>query len=202
MYFMPMNFSDSKTKINLMKAFAGESQARNRYYFAADEAKKQKCQMLYKIFIFTAEQEKAHAEVFYNHLKEFNNQTIQIESGFPVNISCSLLELLKQAEHNETEEYADVYKNFGDTATEEGFAEIAFSFYKIAEIENEHAKRFKKLYDLLAADKLFSDEKNEEWMCLNCGHIQKGEKLPEKCPVCSHDRGYFIRLNMAPYSEK
>ena len=198
---MPINFNDSKTKINLMKAFAGESQARNRYYFAADEAKKQKCEVLYKVFVFTAEQEKAHAEVFYNHLKEFNNQTIQIESGFPVNISCSLLELLEAAEHNETEEYADVYKSFGDTATEEGFAEIAYSFYKIAEIENEHAKRFKRFYDLLAADKLFSEDRPEEWMCLNCGHIQSGEKLPEKCPVCSHDKGYFIRLNMAPYSE-
>lgn len=201
MCFMSINFNDSKTKINLMKAFAGESQARNRYYFAADEAKKQKCDVLYKVFVFTAEQEKAHAEVFYNHLKEFNNQTIQIESGFPVNISCSLLELLEAAEHNETEEYADVYKSFGDTATEEGFAEIAYSFYQIAEIENIHAKRFKRFYDLLAADKLFSEDRPEEWMCLNCGHIHKGEKLPEKCPVCSHDKGYFIRLNMAPYTE-
>lgn len=198
---MAVNFSDSKTKINLMKAFAGESQARNRYYFAADEAKKQKYEMLEKIFIFTAEQEKAHAEVFYNHLKEFNNQTIQIESGFPVNNSCSLLELLEAAEHNETEEYEDVYKHFGDTASEEGFSEIAFSFYKIAEIENEHAKRFKMLYDLLAEDKLFSSNNEEEWMCLNCGHIHKGNKVPEKCPVCSHDKGYFIRRDLAPYSK-
>ena len=197
---MPINFNDSKTKINLMKAFAGESQARNRYYFAAEEALKQKHQSLYKIFIFTAEQEKAHAEVFYNHLKEFNNQTIQIESGFPVNISCSLLELLEAAVHNETEEYEDVYKNFGDIATQEGFAEIAFSFYKIAEIENQHAKRFKMLYDLLAQDKLYSSDGEEEWMCLNCGHIHKGKSLPEKCPVCSHDKGFFIKRTLAPYS--
>lgn len=197
---MAVNFSDSKTKINLMKAFAGESQARNRYYFAAEEALKQKHQALYKIFIFTAEQEKAHAEVFYNHLKEFNNQTIQIESGFPVNISCSLLELLEAAVHNETEEYEDVYKNFGDIATQEGFAQIAFSFYKIAEIENEHAKRFKMFYDLLAQDKLYSSDSEEEWMCLNCGHIHKGKSLPEKCPVCSHDKGFFIKRTLAPYS--
>ena len=199
---MPVNFNDSKTKINLMKAFAGESQARNRYYFAAEEAKKQKCDVLYRIFIFTAEQEKEHAEIFYNYLKEFNTQTIQIESGFPVNISCSLLELLEAAEHNETEEYADVYKNFGDTATEEGFADIAFSFYKIAEIEHEHAKRFHLFYEYLAADKLFSSDNEEEWLCLNCGHIHKGTKVPEKCPVCSHDKGYFIRLNLAPYTDK
>lgn len=198
---MAVNFSDSKTKINLMKAFAGESQARNRYYFAAEEALKQKHYALHQIFIFTAEQEKAHAEVFYNHLKEFNNQTIQIESGFPVNNSCSLLELLEAAVHNETEEYEDVYKTFGECATQEGFADIAFSFLKIAEIENQHAMRFKMFYDLLAEDKLYSSDSEEEWMCLNCGHIHKGNKVPDKCPVCSHDKGFFIRRNLAPYSK-
>lgn len=197
---MPVNFNESKTKINLMRAFSGESQARNRYYFAAEEAKKQKCTVLEKVFIFTAEQEMAHAKVFYDYLKEFDGETVEIDATYPINNNCSLLELLKAAEHNETEEYADVYKSFGDTATEEGFADIAFSFYEIAKIENEHAKRFELFYKLLEQDKLFSDDSEETWFCLNCGHIHKGPKVPEKCPICSHDKGFFIRRLLAPYT--
>ena len=188
---MPINFNESQTKINLMRAFAGESQARNRYYFAAEEAKKQKCTVLEKVFIFTAEQEMAHAKVFYDHLKQLDGETVEIDATYPVNNNCSLLELLKSAEHNETEEYSDVYKKFGDTATEEGFADIAFSFYEIAKIENEHAKRFAMFYKLLEQDKLFSDDSEETWLCLNCGHIHTGPKVPEKCPVCDHPQAYF-----------
>jgi len=199
---MDLNFKNSETKINLMKAFAGESQARNRYYFAADEAKKQKHEVLEKIFIFTAEQEKAHAEVFYNYLKEFNGDTINIEGGFPVNVSQSILDLLKSAAHNEMEEYSDVYKKFGDKAKEEGFADIAFSFYNIAEIEKLHGERFGKLAELLEENKLYISDIECKWMCLNCGHIFDATKTPEICPVCKHDKGYFIRVTLAPYTEK
>lgn len=192
---MPINFNESETKINLMRAFAGESQARNRYTFASGEAKKQKLGAISRIFTFTADQEKEHAEIFYNHLKEFNGQNIKIDAAYPVNNTTSVLELLKSAEHNEMEEYADAYKNFGDKATEEGFAEIAFSFYKIAEIEKVHAERFAKMIKLL-------ENKNDclvngecVWMCLNCGHIHKGNSLPDACPVCQHDKGYFITLS-------
>lgn len=198
---MSVNFKDSETKVNLMRAFAGESQARNRYYFAAEEAKKQKYEVLEKVFIFTAEQEKAHAEVFYNHLKELNGETIEIDGGYPVNVTNSLIELLKSAVHNETEEYADVYKRFGEKAQEEGFANIAFSFFKIGEIEKMHAQRFQTLLEQLEQNKLFVCDAECKWMCLNCGHIIEGKSVPEKCPVCSHDKGFFIRLTLAPYSE-
>ena len=198
---MPINFKDSITKLNLMKAFAGESQARNRYYFAASEAKKQKYEFLEKIFIFTAEQEKAHAEVFYNYLKELNGETIEIEGSYPVNVSVSLPELLEFAVHNENEEYATVYKSFGDTASEEGFADIAYSFYEIAKIEKTHADRFKIILDDLTQNKLFSANTEEKWMCLNCGNIHSGKNVPEKCPICSYEKGYFIKLEFAPYTK-
>jgi len=198
---MPINFKESETRINLMRAFAGESQARNRYYFAAEEAKKQKYEILEKVFIFTAEQEMAHAKVFYDYLKEFDGESIEIDGGFPVNINNDIKELLKSAVHNETEEYADVYKHFGEKAQEEGFADIAFSFFKIAEIEKKHAERFQNLYELLVNNKLFANDSECKWMCLNCGHIIDLKAVPEQCPVCSHDRGYFIRLQSAPYTE-
>ncbi len=192
---MAISFNESQTKINLMRAFAGESQARNRYYFAAEEAKCQKLEAVEKIFIFTAEQEMAHAEIFYNHLKEFNGENIEIDAAYPVNNTNSILELLKSAVHNEMEEYSDAYKHFAQTAEKEGFAQIAFSFYKIAEIEKTHAERFQKVYNLLEKKDGTLAESGEYWMCLNCGHIHKGDTIPENCPVCSHNKGYFINLS-------
>ena len=196
-----VDFKTSKTKDNLMKAFAGESQARNRYTFGAALAREQNLHVIDVIFQFTANQEKEHAEIFYDYLKEFDGESIEIDGGFPVNINNDIKELLKSAVHNETEEYADVYKHFGEKAQEEGFADIAFSFFKIAEIEKKHAERFQNLYELLVNNKLFANDSECKWMCLNCGHIIDLKAVPEQCPVCSHDRGFFIRLQSAPYTE-
>lgn len=199
---MAVNFKTSETKLNLMRAFAGESQARNRYTFAAQQAKEQKLHVVEAVFTFTADQEKEHAQVFYNHLKEMAGETIQIDGGYPVDISQSVLELLRFAQHNEYEEHDPVYQAFGDKAMEEGFPKIAASFHQIAKIEKVHGDRFGRLADLIEQNKLFISDVECAWMCLNCGHIFTGKEATQKCPVCEHDRGFFIRLELAPYTDK
>lgn len=197
-----VDFKTSKTKDNLMKAFAGESQARNRYTFGAALAREQNLHVIDVIFQFTANQEKEHAEIFYDYLKELAGENITVDGTYPVDISQSVIDLLRSAQHNEYEEYEPVYKEFGDVAKEEGFAEIASTFHKIAEIEKVHGDRFGKFADLLEQNKLFISDIECKWMCLNCGHIHEGTKAPEMCPVCRHNKGFFIRLELAPYSEK
>lgn len=197
---MAVDFNSSKTKENLMKAFAGESQARNRYTFAAETARKQGMQAVERIFLFTAEQERAHAEVYYDLLKKSEGTNIDICGGFPVDTFDSLLDLVKAAEHNETEEYEDVYQAFGDTAKEEGFYEAASAFYQIAEVEHIHAQRFRYIKELLEKNEYFEPSGAGVWMCLNCGYIHEGGKAPASCPVCHHDKGYFIPLELAPYT--
>ncbi|MCI8331854.1 MAG: rubrerythrin family protein [Clostridiales bacterium] len=196
-----VDFNESQTKVNLMRAFAGESQARNRYTFAASQAKKSNLHVIEAVFTFTANQEKEHAEIFYNHLSSLSGKTVEMDGGYPIDITQSITELLRSAQHNEFEEYDPVYKAFAATAKEEGFPEIASSFSGIAEIEKTHGDRFGALADLLEQDKLFVADVECGWMCLNCGHVQTSLKAPEACPVCHHDKGYFIRLTMAPFTQ-
>lgn len=198
---MSVSFNESKTKINLLKAFAGESQARNRYTFAADYAKKNNMYVIEAVFKFTAEQERAHAKVFYDFLKEFSGNNIEINGTYPIDIYDDVLKLLRAGQHNEYEEHDLVYKDFGDVANEEGFTNIGTAFHNIAEIEKIHGDRFGDLADLLEQNKLFVSDVKTKWMCLNCGFVFEGTAVPEKCPVCSHDKGYFIRLELAPYSK-
>ncbi len=196
------NFKESETKKNLMRAFAGESQARNRYTFAASIAEKQGLYVIEAVFNYTANQELAHANVFMKHLSELNGETVQIDGGYLVEVTNSVVELLENAFHNETEEYSDIYKTFANKAKEEGILQAASSFEQIADIENEHAKRFKLFGDLLKENKLFVNDVECDWVCLNCGNIFNGKSAPEVCPVCSHAKGYFIRLELAPYTSK
>lgn len=197
---MAVDFKTSETMKNLMRAFAGESQARNRYTIAAGQAKSDNLYVISAVFKFTAKQEKEHAEIFYKHLKEMAGETIHIDGGYPVDISPSIHQLLRYAEHNELEEYGDVYRNFGEIAAREGFPKVAADFKLIAEIEKTHAERFSRFADLLEQNKLFISDVSCEWMCLNCGHIINSTTVPEKCPVCDHDKGYFIRLELAPFT--
>lgn len=197
---MAVDFHTSETKDNLMRAFAGESQARNRYTFAAGEAKKQKQQAIAQVFLYTAEQEKEHAEIFYNHLKELAGENIHIDGGYPVDLSEDLSQLLRMAQHNEYEEHDVVYKNFGDKAKEEGFSKVASSFYQIANIEKYHGDRFGKFAQWMEENKLYVSDVKRGWICLNCGYIYEGENVPEICPVCQHDQGYFIRLELSPFA--
>lgn len=191
-----VDFSKSVTKDNLMRAFAGESQARNRYTFAASFAKKNNLHVVSAVFAFTASQEKEHAEIFYQHLQKMAGNTIFIDGGYPVDIADNVVDLLDMAQHNEYEEHDSVYKSFGETARQEGFDQIASSFFQIATIEKIHGDRFGRYAKLLREGKMFVSEVEEEWMCLNCGFVFKGKKAPELCPVCRHDKGYFIRFNL------
>ncbi|MEY8391213.1 rubrerythrin family protein [Lachnospiraceae bacterium] len=196
---MAMDFKQSETMKNLMRAFAGESQARNRYTFAAAQANSQGLYVIEHIFKFTADQEKEHAEVFYNQLKELAGETIHIDGGYPVDLSPNISDLLDKAQHNEYEEHDDVYKNFADKAQEEGFGKAAAKFRLIAEIEKLHGDRFGAFAQLLKDNQLFVSKVETKWMCLNCGHVQEGTEAPQKCPVCDHEQGWFIRMELAPY---
>ena len=197
-----MNFINSVTKENLMRAFAGESQARNRYTFAASLAKKKDLYVVSAVFGFTADQEKEHAEIFYQHLKELAGQNIFIDGGYPVDISEKVEDLLKMAKHNEYEEYNDVYKGFAEKAEEEGFNKIAASFRMIAEIEKIHGDRFDRFARMLEEGSLFVSDVKTEWMCLNCGYVYTGTKAPNICPVCDHSQGFFIRFDLIPFVNK
>lgn len=196
-----VDFKTSQTKDNLMRAFAGESQARNRYTFAAGMAVKQKQHMIADVFLFTANQEKEHAEIFYNHLQQLAGETIFIDGGYPIDISEDVISLLKSAHHNEYEEYQDVYQNFSEIAKQEGFLKVAQDFKNIADIEKTHGDRFQEIADLLENNQLYVSNVTCQWMCLNCGFIYEGTAVPERCPVCDHDQGYFIRIELAPYTK-
>ncbi|SHJ80157.1 rubrerythrin [Hespellia stercorisuis] len=196
---MAVDLKESRTKENLMRAFAGESQARNRYTIAAEEAKKQGMYALADIFTFTAEQERAHAERYYELLSQLTGETIEVDGGYPVDPKDPIGAALKAAGHNEMAEYKDVYPAFGDVAKEEGFLEAASAFYQIAEIEHVHAERFEKLRQMMEDHTFYEREQNGRWMCMNCGYIHEGRRVPEVCPVCRHEKGYFIPLSFAPY---
>ncbi|MBR5514943.1 MAG: rubrerythrin family protein [Clostridia bacterium] len=196
---MSYELKKSETSKNLMRAFAGESQARNRYTIAASLAKEKELHLLDMIFTFTANQEKEHAEIFYNHLKELNGEVINIDGSYPVNNSQSLEELLDFAVQNEFEEHDVVYKSFAASAQKEGFMQVASSFEKIAEIEKIHGNRFKRYSEMMKNNTLFESKESESWFCLNCGHIHQGQKAPLVCPVCQHKQGYFVRTCDVPY---
>ena len=196
---MAVNFSESRTKENLMRAFAGESQARNRYTIAAEKAEKEGMLTIADIFRYTADQERAHAERYYDLLRELSGETIHIDGTYPIDQQETLSELLRAAEHNEHEEYADVYQAFGDTAKEEGFHEAASVFFQIAEVEHIHEMRFAKLAELLENNTYYGKGSIARWMCTNCGYIHEGQQAPPVCPVCRHEKGYFIPYAMACY---
>mgnify|MGYP000440092083 CR=1 FL=1 len=199
------DFRNSKTKDNLMRAFAGESQARNRYIFAAAQAKEQKMQVVEFVFRFTAKQEEAHAaekvhaKIFYEHLKELSGESVFVDGGYPVDISEDMCTLLGMADHNERQESDDVYPAFAEVARQEGYGKIAQDFTNIAKIENVHGKRFAAFGKLMKEGKLFSSSQSETWVCLNCGYIVEGTQAPERCPVCGEAQGYYIRLSMASW---
>lgn len=196
---MAVDFKNSETKDNLMRAFAGESQARNRYTFAASQAKKENLHVIEAVFTYTANQEKEHAEIFYKHLKELAGETIHVDGGYPVDITEDISKLLRMAQHNEYEEHDSVYKAFGEKAKEEGFMQVANSFFMIAEIEKKHGDRFGRFAEWMEKKQLFKEEKKQSWICLNCGYIYEGVEAPLKCPVCEHDQGYFVRLEQSPF---
>lgn len=188
------------TKENLMRAYAGECLARARYETAAKVARKQKLFVLADMFTFTANQEKHHAVIFSNHLKNiFKEENITITANYPVNIQEDMSYLLNQAMIHEQEEGTNIYTTFSKEARKEGYLEVATSFEMISEIEQFHYHRFKKFYDLYTKGALFHSIPGQEWMCMHCGYIYDGTKAPEVCPACHQPQGRYIRLQEAPY---
>lgn len=197
-----MNLSESRTLQNLMRAFAGECQARTRYYFAASNAKDEKLPVIRRVFEYTADQEYEHASVFYKHMRTAGIRNVDICGGYPVDLNTDSLSLLRDAQHNENEEHSIVYPDFARIAREEGFQEIAQSFSGIAVIEESHAQRFALLANWLESGRLFSnDGVKTRWICLNCGNVIEAAEAPKICPVCKHEQGYYIREEYAPFAK-
>ena len=169
---------------------------------AAERAKEQKLHIVEAVFNFTAEQERAHAEVFYKHLQELDGSEITVDGGYPVNVTSSVVQLLRYAEGNEYKEHDEVYKAFAETAKTEGFTKLATDFENIAKVEKAHGERFVMLAEQLESGKLFLCDAECGWMCLNCGTVIETKGAPAMCPVCGVDQGFFIRLSLAPYSEE
>lgn len=196
---MSISFDQSETHRNLLRAFAGESQARNRYTFAAGMARKKNLQVIEQTFLFTAGQEQAHAKVFYNYLESLSGQNIRIDGTYPVDLYPTVLEHLRAAQHNEYQEWEHDYPTFAKVAMEEGFPEIGKTFELIAGIEKTHGDRFGHYADLVESDGLFHSDTGVKWMCLNCGQIVDATLAPSTCPACKHPQGFFIRLGSAPF---
>ena len=192
-------FAHSQTRENLMRAFAGESQARNRYTIAAGIAHKSGLEVIQGLFLFTADQEKAHAKQFYRQLADLSGQTVRADGTYPVDLYPDLLSHLRAAQHNEFQEWEHDYAHFAKTASEEGFPLVAKLFDSIAGIERIHGERFGRFADLLEREELFVSSVTCQWMCLNCGYVVESTMAPASCPVCHHPQGYFVRMEMVPF---
>ena len=192
-------FAHSQTRENLMRAFAGESQARNRYTIAAGIAHKSGLEVIQGLFLFTADQEKAHAKQFYRQLHDLGGQTIRVDGTYPVDLYADLLDYLRAAQHNEYGEWEHDYANFARTAMEEGFPLVGKLFENSANVEKIHGDRFGRYADMLEQGQLFASDTKVEWMCLNCGYVVDATAAPAHCPVCRHPQGYFVRVELAPY---
>ena len=181
----------TKTAENLMKAFAGESQARTRYSYYASQAKKEGYVQISNIFLETAENEKEHAKRFFKFLNEqLEGLPINIEASYPVGLS-NTIKNLEYAADGENEEWTALYPEFADIAEEEGFPEIAKAFRKIAEVEVRHENRFRKLLSNIENDAVFKKDNPVLWKCNNCGYIHEGNSAPQLCPACIHPQSYF-----------
>ncbi|MEY8230997.1 rubrerythrin [Oscillospiraceae bacterium 50-16] len=193
-------FLHSQTRENLMRAFAGESQARNRYTIAAGVANKAGLAVIQGVFLFTASQEEVHAKQFYAALEDFSGQTVKVDGTYPVDIYSGMLDYLRAAQHNEYQEWEHDYDHFAKTAMSEGFPLVGKLFENIARVEKTHGDRFGKFADLMEKNQLFFSEVEVQWTCLHCGFVVEGTAAPAHCPVCRHPQGYFVRVEMSPWS--
>jgi len=178
----------TQTEQNLLKAFAGESQARMRYDYFAKQAKKEGLEQIAAIFDETALNEKEHAKRFFKFLE---GGMVEITAAYPAGIIGTTLENLKAAADGENEEWTELYPEFADVAEKEGFKEVAIAFRMIARVEKAHEERYRKLYGNLESGKVFEREGVIVWKCRNCGYLHEGKKAPKKCPACLHPQSYF-----------
>ncbi|MCX8032511.1 MAG: rubrerythrin family protein [Thermoleophilia bacterium] len=178
----------TRTEQNLLKAFAGEGQARNRYTYFASVAKDEGFEQIAAIFLETADNEKEHAEVFFKYLE---GGPVEITATYPAGKIGTTAENLLAAAEGEHEEWAVLYANFAQVAKEEGFDDIAESFTEIAEVEEQHEIRYRKLLDNVKNGRVFARETPVKWHCRNCGYIHEGPTAPEICPACKHPQAYY-----------
>ena len=185
----------------LMKAFAGESQARNRYTFFASVAKKEGYEQISRIFTETAANEKEHAERFYKLMKQYGTDplpfAVTITADFPVALGTTMENLLAAAD-GEREEHALLYPEFAKIARAEGFADVGAAFDFISTVEAHHEARYRKLADNIEKGIVFARPESTEWICLNCGYVLTGTSAPELCPACIHPKAYYA-LNCEAY---
>jgi len=178
----------TKTEQNLLKAFAGESQARMRYDYFAKQAKKEGLEQIAAIFTETAENEKEHAKRFFKFLE---GNMVEIIATYPAGKIDTTMENLKASADGENEEWTELYPEFARIAEEEGFKEVAVAFKMIAKVEEAHETRYRKLYNNLEEGKVFERNGKLTWKCRNCGFIHESEKAPKMCPACLHPQSYF-----------
>jgi rubrerythrin len=181
----------SKTEVNLLTAFAGESQARNRYTYFASQARKDGLIQIADIFEETANQEKEHAERFFKFLE---GGTAEVNWSFPAGVIGTSAENLAAAADGEHYEWTEMYKNFADIARKEGFEEIAIAWEKISVAEKQHEKRYRGLLANVEAGTVFKKAEPVVWRCRNCGYLHEGAEAPATCPACAHPRDYYELL--------
>jgi rubrerythrin len=185
------NLKGTQTEKNLLTAFAGESQARNRYTYFASQAKKEGYVQISEIFTETADQEKEHAKRLFKLLE---GGEVTISGAFPAGVIGTTLENLKESAAGENYEYTDMYPGFAKTAEEEGFQDIATVFMAIAIAEKQHEKRYVALAGNIEAGRVFKRDGSEVWRCRNCGYLHEGSDAPDECPACAHAQAHFELL--------
>lgn len=178
----------TQTEKNLLAAFAGESQARNRYTYFASVARKEGYEQISAIFADTADNEKEHAKVFFSALE---GGEVEITAGYPAGVIGDTAANLEAAAAGEHYEWSTLYKNFAETARQEGLSEIAVAFQEIAEVEEGHERRYRKLLENLRTGKVFQRDEVVKWRCRNCGYIHEGKSAPKVCPACKHPQAYY-----------
>ncbi len=183
-----MDLKGSKTEKNLLAAFAGESQARNRYTFFSSQAKKEGYEQIAAIFQETADNEKEHAELFFRHLR---GGDAEITATYPAGIIASTAVNLKAGADGEKLEWGTLYPGFAEVADAEGFSNVALTFRNVAKVETYHERRYLKLLANVSEGKVFKKGMPIKWKCRNCGFVVEGDEAPSPCPVCSHAQSYF-----------
>jgi rubrerythrin len=188
---MGKSLKGSKTEQNLLKAFAGESQARNRYTYFASQARKDGLMQIANIFEETAGNEKEHAKIFFEYLQ---GGDVQIVAAYPAGMIKSTKANLEAAAAGEKMEWTKLYRDFSLIAKKEGFIDVATSFKQISEVEQFHEARYRKLIKNIAAKEVFSGKKKVKWHCTNCGYVHEGTSAPKICPACRHPQSYYELL--------
>lgn len=185
---MSKSIKGTKTEKNLLAAFAGESQARNRYTYFASAARKEGYEQISNIFIETAENEKEHAKVFFKYLE---GGEAEITASYPAGMIKDTKSNLEAAAAGEKMEWTAIYSDFAKVAKDEGFPEVAKSFEQIAKVEKFHEGRYRKLIDNLAQKEVFKKKQPVKWHCINCGYVFEGPEAPKECPACKHPQAYY-----------